>query len=300
MNIRAKIFGGGAEPTPLVGTKQPAGAKPDELASLPIARREARLSNNRGGDRHWLPDQPVSAVHRGKSSPVSLLNLSGGGAMITAPFAPKLWDRVDLKLGDKSAIECAVIWLKGDRVGLEFAHETRLECSADQQAAVLRDVISRSFPDLAFEGPVEPNAAADRADEDEQRGERRHPLIWSGQIHHNHATTPVRLRNISSSGALIECAATLRVGSEPLLDLGEAGTIFATVSWVAGDCAGLSFAQPFDLANLAQARPEVTPVKWERPSYLQAGAGSESPWAKQWGRMSLAELREDLEGFIKR
>ena len=89
-------------------------------------------------------------------------------------------------------------------------------------------------------------------------------------------------------------------GREPLLDLGEAGTIFATVSWVAGDCAGLSFAQPFDLANLAQARPEVTPVKWERPSYLQAGAGSESPWAKQWGRMSLAELREDLEGFIKR
>jgi hypothetical protein len=34
------------------------------------------------------------------------------------------------------------------RIGLEFAHETRLECDPDLRDALLSDVIRRSFPDL--------------------------------------------------------------------------------------------------------------------------------------------------------
>ena len=54
-------------------------------------------------------------------------------------------------------------------------------------------------------------------------------------IHHDFQSTPVRLRNISTNGAMIECDVPLPVGAAPLLDLGEAGLIFGNVAWAMGD-----------------------------------------------------------------
>jgi len=166
----------------------------------------------------------------------------------------------------------------------------------------LREVIARSFPDIEFEGHVDTGSSSAPRDSDgsEQRTSRRHPLIWSGQIHHDYQSTPVRLRNISPTGAMIECSIPLHVGVEPLLDLGEAGQVFATVTWVVGDSAGLRFHEPFDLAHLARSKPEVASGRWERPGYLQPGPVADSPWDDKWDRMSLGELRQDLEGFLKR
>ncbi len=300
MNIRSKIFGGGnaAEPPVVVKAKKPRGAKADTLNSIPVIREEIRRGNTREADRHRLPDQEVRITHNGRSQEVRLINLSGGGAMVEGDIAPMLWDRIDLHLGENGTTECVVRWLKGGRVGLEFAHETRLDCSADEQAVVLREVIARSFPDIEFEGPVEVGPSAPNGSE--QRTGRRHPMIWSGEIHHDYQSTPVRLRNISATGAMIECSIPLHVGIEPLLDLGEAGSVFGTVTWVVGDSAGLRFHEPFDLAQLARSKPEVASNRWERPAYLQPGAAADSPWDDKWGRMSLGELREDLEGFLKR
>jgi hypothetical protein len=312
MNIRSKIFGGGnaAEEPVVVKAKKPKGAKAETLNSIPVIREETRRGNTREADRHRLPDQEVRITHNGRSLTVALINLSGGGAMVEGDFEPLLWDRVDLHLGENGTTECVVRWLRGGRVGLEFAHETRLDCSADEQAAVLREVITKSFPDIEFEGPVgagsspSPRSSSSSSSRDsdgsEQRTSRRHPLIWSGQIHHDYQSTPVRLRNISQTGAMIECTIPLHVGVEPLLDLGEAGQVFATVTWVFGDAAGLRFHEPFDLAHLARSKPEVASGRWERPSYLQPGQATDSPWDDKWGRMSLGELRQDLEGFLKR
>lgn len=301
MNIRAKIFGGAAnQDEPLVvAAKKPKGARAEGLNSVPVAREESRRANTRSDDRHRLPDEQVRVTYKGKSVTVQLVNLSGGGAMVSGDFAPKLWDRLELHLGEDGTIECAVRWLKDDRIGLEFAHETRLDCSVGDQAALLREVIARSFPDVEFE-IVEGLEEQHEQTSDEHRRERRHPLIWSGVVHHDYQSNPVRLRNISSTGALIECQASLRVGAEPLLDLGEAGQVFATVTWAVGDQAGLKFQKPFDLAQLAKVRPDVAPASWDRPSYLQPGPVTDSPWDKEWGRMSLGELRDDLEGFMKR
>jgi len=299
MNIRAKIYGGNdrAGGSPLIDTKRPTGVRADDLHTVYVARQEVRRGNTRGGDRHRLPEEQVRVTHEGREHRVHLVNLSGGGAMVEGEFEPKLWDRADLHLGEEGRIECAVIWLKGNRIGLEFAHETRLECSADEQAALLREVISRSFKDVEFEAaerpPVEEQMLA------EQRMERRHPLIWTGVLHHDFQSIPVRLRNISSSGALVESEHPPRLGSEPLLELGEAGSFFATVSWVVGDQAGLKFHQPFDMTQLARARPEIAPAKWERPTYLRPSLLADSR-AADWDRMSLAELHDHLEGYMKR
>jgi hypothetical protein len=294
MNIRAKIFGGASasDEQPVIKSKRPKGAKADQLNSVGVKREEMRRHNNRGDDRHRLSDEQARLVHNDCEHVVQLINVSGGGAMISAGIDVSLWDRVELFLGEGSGIECAVRWIRDDRIGLEFAHETRIDCSPDEQAQVLRDVITRSFPDVHFE--IAEDAAPANHDGPEQRGNRRHPLIWSGVLHHDYQSTPVRLRNISATGALIECSAPVRVGSEPLLELSDAIAIPATASWAVGDQVGLKFDSPFDLSLLARTQPEVAPTYWESPD------GAEGSSANEWGRMSLGQLRTELEGFLKR
>lgn len=299
MNIRSKIFGSEpwVEPSPVVSAKTPRGAKADTLHSVSVTREVSRRGDTRRDDRHRLSEEDAHVTYKGSNFPVTLVNVSGGGAMIAADFEPMLWDRLNLHLGEDGVIECAVRWLKEGRIGLEFAHETRLDCSPDEQAVLLREVITRSFADIEFEAQPNPTEAED--DGSDHRRERRHPLIWSGTLHYDFTSAPVRLRNISSTGAQIEFEVPLPVGAEPLLDLGGAGSVFATVTWVVGDQAGLKFSAPFDLTQLANSRPEIAPTKWERPIYLETDSPS-SPWADEWGRCSLSELREELEGFMKR
>jgi hypothetical protein len=298
LNIRAKIFGGDNAPEdPVLRAKRPKGAQSDDLHSVPVPREEGRRSNNRGSDRHRLNDERLQITHGGAIHEAQLINLSGGGAMIEAAVAMKLWDRVDLHLGDHGTIECAVRWLRDDRIGLEFAHETRLDCSADEQAALLREAISRSFPDInRFDGPKSESEASSNED---LRGARRHPLIWSGVLHHDYQSTAVRVRNISATGAMVESRASVRVGAEPLLELGESISMSASVEWAVGDQIGLRFHLPFDMSRLGHARPHVAPTQWVRPAYLDK-IEAESAWDPRWRRLSVGELKHELEGFLKR
>jgi len=304
-NIRQQILGGEVrERRSVLGTKRKKSANGGaSLTSIDIAREESRTTHMRDDDRHRLSDQQVKVVHRRKAYMVQLVNLSGGGAMIEGDLQPKLWDRIDLHLGNGGTIECAVRWLKGGRIGVEFAHETRLDCSEEARAKLLKAVIEQNFSDIEI-GQRErrkddrPQPKPQAQSPNEQRDSRRHPLIWSGVLHYDFASTPVRLRDISESGALIECQSTLPVGAQPLLDLGEAGEIFGTVTWAIGDHMGLKFNERFDMQQLAMARPEVAPVDWEAPAYLKA-AGSDSPWSEEWERMSVEELQETLNGFLK-
>src|SRR5690242_5321296 len=244
MNIRAMIYGGGttANDESILRAKKPKGAKADALDSVAVAREESRTSDSRFEDRHRLLDETVRISFGDDTREVELINLSGGGAMVGGDLGLKLWDKVELQLGENGTVECVVRWLRDDRYGLEFAHETRIDCGADEQAAVLREVIRRSFPDLEFEADAKPEPEHSGPD---GRGDRRHPLVWSGTLHHDYESTPVRLRNISTTGVMIECPALLTLGSEPLLELGEGVAISATVAWVVGDQAGLRFASPF-------------------------------------------------------
>jgi hypothetical protein len=295
MNIRAKIYGGAsAAEEPLLKAKKPRGAKADTLHSVAVAREARRSRNGRAGDRHRLSNESARIRHNGADVEVELINLSGGGAMVSGKFEPKLWDRVHLHLGEHGDIECAVCWIRDNRIGLEFAHETRIECSPDKVAAVLRQVIVRSFPDLHFE--VDERSGSNHAPDDEHRAAPRHPLIWSGTLHHDYQSDPVRIRNISSTGAMIETNAMVRVGSEPLLELSEAVALSATVEWAVGDQVGVRFHASFDMNLLAESRPAVAAINWTPPSYLDADREERD----RWGRLSLSELRQELEGFLKR
>jgi PilZ domain-containing protein len=297
MNIRAKIYGDWVE-EPLLKAKRPKGAKADELNSIPVPRESRQRSDSRAEDRHRLLNERARVTHDGAHHEVELINLSGGGAMISGALKPLLWDRLDLHLGNHGDIECAVRWIREGRIGLEFAHETRLDWSADEVAAVLRDVIIRSFPDVEFSGS-EPDQEDSSESEDEHRCAARHPLIWTGVLHHDYQSTPVRVRNISSTGAMIETATPVRIGTQPLLELTDAASLSVTVEWVVGDQVGVSFHSPFDMNLLVESRPTVAATSWTPPQYLgKAGADAESD--EHWGRLTLYELRQELEGFLKR
>ena len=278
----------------------------ESLENVTVPRAETRRSDHRSNDRHRLSGEQAVARWNGDDYPVELINLSGGGAMIAGDLHPQMWDRVDLTLGGCGILEAAVRWIRNDRIGLEFAHETRIEADDSSRDAILRDVLARSFPDadIAIAShhaeEVHPRPTADDCVDDSRRAELRHPMIWMGLVHYNHDSIPVRLRNISANGALIEGTYTLPVGAELMLDLGDAGSLFATVHWSHGDQSGLRFQTPFDMAALAHSKPHVAPARWNRPEYLREEDNDSSPWAAHWGRLSVSELRTQLEGYLKR
>ena len=301
-SFRAAVLGGERKPLVVTDKNPQFEGQGDELDGVRIPRSETRRGDHRGGDRHRLNAETQSAVYEGATHPVEVVNLSRGGAMIRCGFAPKLWDLIELKLGDGPGLEAAVRWIKGDSIGLEFAHETKLDCSPEERAALLLEVIQRSFPDeIRLAEPEVADVEEEREEEDlGARDEKRHPLIWKGEIHFAHDSNPVRLRNVSAGGALVDVAADYPLGAEVLLDLGNAGQYFAIVQWSCGDEVGLRFVRPFDLACLANARPEVTPHSWTVPTFLNRDENEDSAWHEKWARSSIAEIRSELEGYLKR
>jgi hypothetical protein len=299
MNIRHRIFRTeGVNQSPLVTVKKPKGAKADMLHSIPVHREESRHGDTRFGDRYRVGES-ARVTHEGSAYDAQLINICGSGAMVSASFEPLPWDRVKLHLGDDRPIDCKVLWIKDGRIGLEFTREIRLDL-ANAQAARLREVITGHFPDAKFEAPVEPQDEPVEIVEEDKRAEHRNALIRRGTLHHDYQSTEARLRDISAAGVMIETQLSLAPGAEPLVDLGEAGSVFGTVVWAAGGLAGLRFNQPFDWTQLLKPAAEAEAPRWETPAYLRNNTHCDSRWEENWKNMSANELNEDLDGFLKR
>ena len=295
MGIREEIFGGFEERKKrLLPQKAPKKAETTALTDIVVRREEVRRTDMRHEDRPLLSNAIFDVTFRGEVHQVGIINLSGGGAMLAAPLDAIIGERVDLTLAEGDTVECIIRWVKNGRWGVEFANETKLECTDEKRNAVLRDALCH-FP-AADDIDMLPLAR----DPAETRAADRHPLIWSGELRFGSFCLAARLRNISATGAMVECPAPVRVGTDAILDLGNAGSIKASIRWAVGDYAGLHFAEPFDVEDLSRCRPRVTAPTWLRPSYLESEQSTDSDWNGPWNQMSLHELREQLEGFLKR
>lgn len=305
-SFRAEIIGG--EKRQLIVTeKNPRQGGRDDLSGSVVPRSEVRLTDHRDADRHRLVNQGATVTFEGRRHTVELVNLSAGGAMIRCGIVPNLWDIMELELGEGYALECAVRWLRDGCIGLEFAHETQIECTPDERAAVLLEVIQQTFRDQEVQ-LLRPEPTAPESDEGNEefedsgdRGTRRHPLIWTGEIHSANGTHATRLRNVSTGGALVDVETYYPVGAEVMLDLGGAGKFMANVQWNCAGKAGLRFRDAFNLGCLANSKPEVASNQWLKPSFLDLPLEEENtPWHTKWSRGSIAEIRDELEGFLKR
>ncbi|MGZ8306411.1 MAG: EAL domain-containing protein [Allosphingosinicella sp.] len=97
----------------------------------------------------------------------------------------------------------------------------------------------------------------------------RHRLIRNGRLLWDGRTLPVRLRNISAGGAMIECDNPLEPGTPVELDLSEAGTLPAEVRWCQQGQVGLHFGEEFALGKLARTQRKGGPPRMMTPDYLE-------------------------------
>jgi EAL domain-containing protein (putative c-di-GMP-specific phosphodiesterase class I) len=107
------------------------------------------------------------------------------------------------------------------------------------------------------------------AREAERNRPPRHSLIRTGALVAGDEQWPVRLRNISSGGAMVESKRPLAAGREVELDLGDQLRLMAVVRWSHDDRIGLQFAETFDLARMGRVRRETPEVRMLTPEYLK-------------------------------
>jgi diguanylate cyclase (GGDEF)-like protein len=145
-------------------------------------------------------------------------------------------------------------------------------------------------------------AAAVPASEADRSRAPRHSLIRMGTLRSGGDAFPVRLRNISGGGAMVDGDGTpLAAGSAVELALEDGLVIPAEVRWRDEERIGLAFAEAFDLRRIGRAKPAppaaapapaapVPGLKMMRPAYLEDESAT-SPWAARTDRLTIKDVR---------
>src|SRR5690606_7676700 len=81
----------------------------------------------------------------------------------------------------------------------------------------------------------------------QKRSDPRSNIFVAAVLNHDGASTPVRVRNMSRSGALVECAAPPAVQSAVRLCRGSL-SVRGSVVWLSGERAGVRFDADVDVA----------------------------------------------------
>jgi diguanylate cyclase (GGDEF)-like protein len=97
----------------------------------------------------------------------------------------------------------------------------------------------------------------------------RHRLLRSGVLEHEGDALPVRLRNISAEGAMVECERPLPAETRVVLEIDEAGRLDAQVRWSLRGQIGLRFDRAFELRRLSRAKASGAGLKMLTPAYLE-------------------------------
>jgi diguanylate cyclase (GGDEF)-like protein len=127
------------------------------------------------------------------------------------------------------------------------------------ELALIRALGCSHIQGYIFGRPMTPDEAADLArDERPVQAEGfefnrppRQGLLKVATLQWNGVTLPVKVRNISSGGALLETGRTLPLGAVVQLDLPGCGPLGAAVRWSDPRRIGLQFDDEFDLRRLA-------------------------------------------------
>ena len=86
--------------------------------------------------------------------------------------------------------------------------------------------------------------------------------------------TEIRLRNISATGALVECARSVSPGTVVTIDIVGVGPVIGSVRWAQSGKFGVQFTEEFDLGRLAPKKVRLNEVTMLRPWYVNQKAAS--------------------------
>jgi hypothetical protein len=84
----------------------------------------------------------------------------------------------------------------------------------------------------------------------------------------------LKMRNISSMGALVECDVAVAPGTEMTLDIVGTGPVRGTVRWAQAGKFGLKFDYQFDLGRLAPKKEKRSQAPTLRPNQFGQRAAS--------------------------
>ena len=271
------LVAGGARSELLVRRAPKRKAQDDgpSLAALAIPRTESRSCNQRREDRHLNVVERAELTFRRRRYDVAVVNVSKNGAMLEADLEPRIGEKMEIRFDGCNKTLCLVRWVRGSRIGVEFAKETVVLAPTRGKGAA---VAGRREGETA---PAEPKPG--RAP--------RQSLLWKAVLHWDHGTAQVRVRNISPEGAMLESKAVVAADTGVVLDLGEGGAPSGSVRWCRGGHVGIRFDGRFDVRNLARpaAATESSPAL-VKPRYLETELDSDSPWAAAWDKF----VPEDL------
>lgn len=186
--------------------------------------------------------------------------------MIEADLIPFVGERVEIWFPACRGIRATVRWVRAGRFGVEFAEATGLPlvlCASKTARPCGRRHGEAQTP------PPQPDRAPRRS------VGRQCELFWGSRSQNVH------LRNVSAEGAMVSGGAKLARGTEVVLALKCAGTVFDKVVRSRGGRLGLSFDSPFELRKL------------EPPPNSRRGPGRGAPAG---GHAPLSQHR-DRRGF---
>jgi diguanylate cyclase (GGDEF)-like protein len=103
--------------------------------------------------------------------------------------------------------------------------------------------------------------------------EPRHRLMRRAMTAIDGRTVEVRLRNISSMGAQVDCELSVAPGTELTIDIVGVGPVRGVVRWAQARKFGVQFSGQFDLARLAPKKEKGNDVSVLRPTWLDRQAG---------------------------
>ena len=103
--------------------------------------------------------------------------------------------------------------------------------------------------------------------------EPRHRLMRRAVARIDDEVVELKLRNISSRGALAECNVPVTPGASLTIDIVGVGPVFGTVRWAHTGQFGVQFGEQFDLGRLAPKKQKTNEVKMLRPWYVEQQAG---------------------------
>jgi hypothetical protein len=102
--------------------------------------------------------------------------------------------------------------------------------------------------------------------------EPRHRLMRRAMAAIDGQRVELRLRNISSMGALVECDTAVTPGTDLTIDIVGVGPVRGVVRWSQSRKFGVQFEHQFDLTRLAVKKDQSKDVTMLTPWYVQQRA----------------------------
>jgi hypothetical protein len=112
------------------------------------------------------------------------------------------------------------------------------------------------------------NSATVEADGFQCIREPRHRLMRRAITSIDDELVEIRLRNISSKGALADCSIPVTEGAELTVDIVGVGPVRAIVRWVQAGQFGVQFKDGFDMSRLAPRKDSRNDVTMMTPWYV--------------------------------